>query len=377
MKVENIVILGAFVFLGVGIFLAFESQWAALLFLLISALAFYHAGDGFLGSVSLIVFAILIFRISSSILLPIGLALVIAFIFLPVVSKLEEYKIPRWLSSFVIIVGMFIIVSIFGFFVGYQVYNQGSQLINTISRYYLSPEDLRIALMEYVKDPNIVDMIIRSYSDVLKNLGQASVEKFIPKIGDILTSSLELAFSTLIGLIMGFYALKDTKTIASEVESLLPDRFKSIAEEAYNLLAQYFRGQLTVASMVGVFVGVMLQILGIKYGILIGFLAGIMNLVPNLGFAMTVVFGSLIILLSEENVVWAFIKFGAVLIIDQILESIITPRIIGKSIGLHPVIVIIALVMGASLFGPLGIILAVPGAAFLRSLWINKLRGRI
>lgn len=377
MKVENIVILGAFVFLGIGIFLSFESQWASLLFLLISALAFYHAGEGFLGSVSLIVFAILIFRISSSILLPIGLALVIAFIFLPVVSKLEEYKIPRWLSSFVIIVGMFIIISIFGFFVGYQVYNQGSQLLNTLSRYYLSPEDLRIALMEYVKDPNTVDMVVRSYSDMLKNLGQAGFERFMPRIGNILTSSVELAFSTLIGLIMGFYALKDTKIIVSEMENLLPERFKSVAEEAYNLLAQYFRGQLTVASFVGVFVGVMLQVLGIKYGILIGFLAGVMNLIPNLGFAMTVVLGSLIILLSETNVVWSFIKFGGVLIADQILESIITPRIIGKSVGLHPVLVIVALVMGASLFGPLGIILAVPGAAFLRSLWINKLRGKI
>jgi len=377
LKVENIVILGAFVFLGVGIFLSFEPQWASLLFLLISAVSFYHAGEAFLGSVSLIVFAILILRISSSLLLPIGLALVIAFIFLPVVSKLEEYKIPRWLSSFVIIVGMFIIISIFGFFVGYQVYNQGSQLLNTISRYYLSPEDLRIALMEYVKDPNIVDMVVRYYSDMLKNLGQAGFERFIPRIGDILTSSVELAFSTLIGLIMGFYALKDTKIIVSEMENLLPDRFKSVAEEAYNLLAQYFRGQLTVASFVGVFVGVMLQVLGIKYGILIGFLAGVMNLIPNLGFAMTVVLGSLIILLSETNVVWSFIKFGGVLIADQILESIITPRIIGKSVGLHPVLVIIALVMGASLFGPLGIILAVPGAAFLRSLWINKLRGKI
>ncbi len=378
MNARGFVVLGAFTSLLAGIFLAFDPLWAAPVFFLVSAIAFYHIKEGFLGSVALFLFMFIILRMASPIFIPVSLALVIAFIFLPVVSKLEELNVPRWLSSFVITVGMFMAISVVGFIVLYNVYKQGTDLLLTLSRYYMQPYEFEYYIKQYIQNEHLISLLTEIYKQALSTVRDIDIGRFVPGVKSILTSSIELAFSTLIGLVMGFYVLKDTRVISSEIANLLPDKFRPIFEEAYNLLAHYFRGQLTVASIVGIFVGLSLQVLGIKFGVLIGFIAGISNLVPNVGFAFTVIFGSTIILLSEGNIILAFVKFGIILALDQLMETLIlTPRILGKSVGLHPVIVIIALVMGASMFGALGVILAVPTAALLRSIWINKIRGKI
>ncbi len=374
---RTLALVGGYISLIVGIFLAFGKEWGSLILLLISSVSFYHGRDGLMGSISLGLFLIIILRMVSYILLPIGLALVIAFVFLPVVSFLERYKIPRWLSSLVIILGMFIFISTAGFLLVYNVYNQGYQLLKTVEAYYMNPQEFEVFIRSHVKNEELINLLVSAYSQTFKGIYEYDILNYFPALRNLLTSSIEIVFSTLLGLVMGFYALKDTKVIASEIEGLLPERFKPIMEESYSILSQYFRGQLTVATIVGVFVGLSLQVLGIKYGLLIGFIAGLMNLIPNVGFAMTVLLGSIILLISEPGIV-PFLKFAIVLILDQLLETLVlTPRILGKSVGLHPVLVIIALIAGASLFGALGVILAVPGAALLRSLWINKIKGKI
>ncbi len=381
MKEKNlnvVTIAGGYIALFLGVFLAFGKEWGALVLLLISSISFYHGREAFMGSISLGLFFLIILRMTSYILLPIGFALVIAFIFLPLVSHLERYRIPRWVSSFVITVGMFILITSGGIWLAFQLYSQGSQLLSLLEKYYVKPEEFENILRNYVQNEDIINILSGIYEGLITELSSVGKGVILPGVKGLVSGMFEIAFSTLIGLIMGFYALKDTKDIAREIEGLLPDRFKPVIEEVYKLLSQYFRGQITIAVIVGILVGSLLQLLGIKLGILIGFIAGIMNLIPNFGFAMTAIFGSLIILLTESALFIAFLKFALVLTLDQLLETLIlTPRILGRSVGLHPVLVMVALIVGASLFGAMGVILAVPIAAFLRSLWINRIRGKI
>ena len=373
-----IAIIGGYVSLILAIFLAFGREWGALVLFIISSISFYHGKDAFMGSISLGLFLLIILRMTSYILFPIGFALLIAFIFLPVVSYLEKYRIPRWLSSLLITVGMFLFISSAGLWLAFQLYSQGSQLLALLERYYLGPEEFEEILRGYIKNENLIRSIMSIYDGTINELSEIGKNAILPNVGELVSGVFGIAFSTLIGLVMGFYALKDTKVIAKEIEGLLPERFKPILEEFYKLISQYFRGQITVALIVGIFVGSLLQILGIKFGILIGFISGIMNLIPNFGFAMTAILGGLIILLTESSPVFALLKFALVLTLDQLLETLVlTPRILGRSVGLHPVLVMVALIIGASLFGAIGIILAVPIAAFLRSIWISKIMGKI
>jgi len=278
----------------------------------------------------------------------------------------------------VIILGMFLFISSAGLWLAFQLYSQASQLLSLLEKYYIRPDEFEMILRNYIYNENLIKSLRGIYEGLMMEISEMGKSAILPNVGGFVSGAFELIFSTLIGLVMGFYALKDTKVIAGEIEGLLPERFKPVLEEVYRLLSQYFRGQITIATIVGIFVGFLLQILGIKFGILIGFLAGVMNLIPNFGFAMTAILGSLIILLTESSPIFALLKFALVLALDQLLETLVlTPRILGRSVGLHPVLVMVALIVGASLFGAIGIILAVPMAAFLRSIWINRIRGKI
>jgi len=375
--------LAELIFLGSGValltlsvLLAFKGLWGPFILLILSTMAFYRAGEKFWGSVSLLITAAVVMRLASSVLWPVGLALVIAFIFLPVVRRLERWHIPRSVSAAVIILGMFFASLLIGGMIVYQVYLQLSEIARTVQNFLVLNRGVESLLRSYGISEDIVTLVLQMRDQLVASI--PGVSGLLRNVPSLLSSSFEVLFSTLIGLVLGFYVLKDTDVLAEEINSLVPEDFKGILSEMYQLLAQYFRGQVTVAIIVGMFVGVSLQLLGVKYGFLIGFLAGVFNLVPNIGFALTVIFGAMIILISEPNLLVAFLKFALVMAVDQLMETLIlTPRILGKSVGIHPVLVMLSLIIGATLFGALGVILAVPAAAFLRSLWINRIKRKL
>ncbi len=371
------------IFLGSGValltlavLLAFKGLWGPFILLILSTMAFYRAGEKFWGSVSLLITVAVVMRLASSVLWPVGLALVIAFIFLPVVRRLERWHIPRGVSAAVIILGMFFASLLVGGLIVYQVYLQLSEIARTVQNFLVFNRGVESLLRSYGISEDIVSLVLQMRDQLVASI--PGVSGLLKNVPSLLSSSFEVLFSTLIGLVLGFYVLKDTDVLAEEINSLVPEDFKGVLSEMYGLLAQYFRGQVTVAIIVGTFVGVSLQLLGIKYGFLIGFLAGVFNLVPNIGFALTVIFGAMILLISEPNLLVAFLKFALVMAVDQLMETLIlTPRILGKSVGIHPVLVMLSLIIGATLFGALGVILAVPAAAFLRSLWINRIKRKL
>ena len=364
------------VLLTLAVLLAFKGLWGPFILLILSTMAFYRAGEKFWGSVSLLITVAVVMRLASSVLWPVGLALVIAFIFLPVVRRLERWHIPRGVSAAVIILGMFFASLLVGGLIVYQVYLQLSEIARTVQNFLVFNRGVESLLRSYGISEDIVSLVLQMRDQLVASI--PGVSGLLKNVPSLLSSSFEVLFSTLIGLVLGFYVLKDTDVLAEEINSLVPEDFKGVLSEMYGLLAQYFRGQVTVAIIVGTFVGVSLQLLGIKYGFLIGFLAGVFNLVPNIGFALTVIFGAMILLISEPNLLVAFLKFALVMAVDQLMETLIlTPRILGKSVGIHPVLVMLSLIIGATLFGALGVILAVPAAAFLRSLWINRIKRKL
>ncbi len=374
--VNTVFLISGIVLTATAVFMTFGALWGPFLLLILATMSFYRAGERFWSYVSLSIAVMVILKMASSVLWPIALALIIAFIFLPVVRRLERLGIPRGVSAAVITLGMFLFSVLLSAVVGYQIYLQISDIVKKTKVLIEAVAVLGKNLEDYGIPPEAIGLAENAVKGVLETL--PGVEGFLAKLPSILSSSVEMLFTTAMGIVIGFYALKDTDTLVSEMNRLIPDDFKGILSEMYIVMSRYFRGQVTVAFVVGVFVGVGLQVLGIKYGFLIGFLAGVFNLVPNIGFALTVIFGLPIVLLSEPSLFWAVLKFSLVLALDQLLETLVlTPRILGKSVGIHPVLVMLSLIAGATLFGALGVILAVPVVAFLRSLWINRIKKRL
>lgn len=167
--------------------------------------------------------------------------------------------------------------------------------------------------------------------------------------------------------VLTFFFLRDWDLIVGRVGSLVPrDHYatvKRLALESDAVLGGFLRGQLLVMLILGILYGVGLWIVGLDLGILIGLVGGVLTFVPYLGPASIIVLGGLAALVQFGD--WQHLAGVAVVFsIGQIIESyILTPKLVGDRIGLHPMAVIFAVMAGGVLFGFLGMLLALPVAA--------------
>lgn len=167
--------------------------------------------------------------------------------------------------------------------------------------------------------------------------------------------------------VLTFFFLRDWDLIVGRVGSLVPrDHYATVhrlALESDAVLGGFLRGQLMVMLILGVIYGIGLWLVGLDLGILIGLIGGILTFVPYLGPASIVVLGGLAALVQFGD--WPHLAGVAVVFgIGQIIESyVLTPKLVGDRIGLHPMAVIFAVMAGGTLFGFLGMLLALPVAA--------------
>jgi len=184
--------------------------------------------------------------------------------------------------------------------------------------------------------------------------------------GSIL-SAVGSAAAVLIVPVLAIYLLNDFDRITEGVRELLPTRYREritrYAREVDFALSAFIRGQLTVMAIMAVLYGAAYSLLGVRLAVVIGLSAGILNFIPYLGSAFALLAGLVMSLLGgwhPSQLVGVVIAYAAV----QTFESfVITPRIVGKTVGLNEVWVILALFVGGELFGFMGILLALPSAA--------------
>jgi predicted PurR-regulated permease PerM len=134
------------------------------------------------------------------------------------------------------------------------------------------------------------------------------------------------------------------------------------------LLASYMRGQLIAAAAVGVLTWLGFMLLGFPYALLLGVVAGVFNVVPYMGLVASLI-PALIIAIFSNDILWSLGKIGIVFAVVQVLDSaVLGPKIVGESVGLHPVWVILALSVFGFFLGFLGLLIAVPLAVLIKLL---------
>jgi predicted PurR-regulated permease PerM len=166
-----------------------------------------------------------------------------------------------------------------------------------------------------------------------------------------------------------FYMLRDWHEMLESISALIPRRMlsktKQIASEVDEVLAQFLRGQLTVMLIMSIFYAVGLSLAGLDLAMPIGILSGLLGFVPYLGITTGVILATLSGLL-EFNSINQLIPIFIVFTIGQLLENMwLTPTLVGDRIGLHPAVVIFALLAGGQLFGFTGVLLALPASGAL------------
>lgn len=169
--------------------------------------------------------------------------------------------------------------------------------------------------------------------------------------------------------VVAFYLLRDWDRIVAHVDSLLPrdaaDTVREQVREIDDRLSGFVRGQASVCLVLGTWYAVGLTIVGLDFGVLVGVGAGLISFVPYLGTALGLIAGLGLAIAQFDS--WLPIGLvAAVFATGQILEGyVLTPRLVGERVGLHPVWVLFALMAGGALLGFTGVLLAVPAAAVI------------
>ena len=174
--------------------------------------------------------------------------------------------------------------------------------------------------------------------------------------------------------ILAYYFLRDWDKLVERVASMIPrnhiEVVSRLARESNDVLGAFIRGQIAVMIALGVVYAAGLTLVGLNLGLLIGLVAGLISFIPYLGATTGVVLAVLAALVQSQGFdLQLLVLVGVVFTVGQLLESyVLTPRIVGDKIGLHPVAVIFAVMAGGQLFGFLGMLLALPAAAVINVL---------
>lgn len=181
-----------------------------------------------------------------------------------------------------------------------------------------------------------------------------------------------------LGFFISFYLLKDYEFFNKLYFKIMTLFFKAeklhsinnTAKEINHVISRFIRGQLLDALLVGLLSSIGLTIIGLDYAFLIGFAAGIANIIPYIGPVVGCIPAIIVGILSPNPIiaVWAVLVF---FIVQQLDGAVISPKVVGDSTGLHPVIVIMAIIIGGSVYGILGMLLSVPIMGIIK-LFVSK-----
>ncbi|MBM7613942.1 sporulation integral membrane protein YtvI [Alkaliphilus hydrothermalis] len=211
--------------------------------------------------------------------------------------------------------------------------------------------------------------------DGVRSLLQNNIERIqelVVGLITVVTNSLLAIFSRIFSIILipilSFYFLKDAEEFKKALILFIPSsvRKKSLemAKDFDTVLGGFIRGQMIVASFVGILTTIALLIMRVDFAVLVGLIAGVANVIPYFGPVIGIIPGAFFALMdSPIKAVYVVITF---VVIQQFESGILSPKIVGKSVGIHPVWVIFALVIGGKFFGLIGLLIAVPAAGIIK-----------
>jgi predicted PurR-regulated permease PerM len=185
-------------------------------------------------------------------------------------------------------------------------------------------------------------------------------------------SALSAAVAALMVPVLAFYLLYDFDVLVTKAATLIPPRYRSEADrffrEVDSVLGQFFRGQFTVMAILAVLYSVAYGLVGVPLALPIGIMAGLLSFIPYVGSALALGTALLMTLLDWQGwtqILWVLVAHSSI----QSLEGfVITPKIMGDTVGISAITVLFALLVGAELLGFTGVLLAVPAAAVLKIL---------
>jgi predicted PurR-regulated permease PerM len=313
---------------------------------------------------------ILLLWMLQSILLPFIAGFVLAYFLDPVADKLERLGLPRLVATSIILLSAIMALVLIGLMVVPVLADQSVKLASDIPALVKSVVD---RANEWAPQ-RVKDMLANSGTDIqgsIASIAGRSASWLATFLGSLWSGGMALVniMSLLvITPIVAFYLLADWDHIVARVDSWLPrdhlDEIRGLARDIDKALAGFIRGQGTVCLLLGIFYAAGLSLAGLKSGLAIGLAAGLLSFIPYVGAltggALAIGVGLVQFWPNEAQV----LVIVGVFALGQFLEgNFLSPKLVGSSIGLHPVWMMFSLLAFSYVFGFVGLLLAVPLAA--------------
>lgn len=305
-----------------------------------------------------------------AVIMPFLFAVSIAYILDPLVDFLESRKMPRFLGILFIYAVFFSLLFFIGFTAIPALVNElqklGDRVPDYISRFqqfiaHLQSDYRRFDLPESIRE--VLDRNILEAQEAIQGLLERVTQSVLGLFSHLLT--------ILITPVLVYYFLRDKESLKRSLVRQFPKKYRrfivKVGAEMDRTLGAYLRGMLIICFLVGFFTYLGLLLIGVDFALILGIISGITNIIPYFGPLIGALPVVLMALLKSPSLA---VKALVVLFIVQQIESqLLSPQIMGRSLGLHPLAVIFVLLAGGRLLGFWGLIIAVPLTAVLRVLF--------
>ncbi len=299
------------------------------------------------------------------VILPFVLGGAIAYFLDPVADRLESMGFTRAISVTIITLFALLIFVFLALLVIPNLVQQTANLVNFAPQLF---HDLQAFLTE--KFPQIVDegstlrQSLISVGETIRDRGGQLIETVLGSAASLINVVVLLVIVP----VVAFYLLYDWDRMIAEIDRLLPRDhapvIRQLAGEIDQTLASFIRGMGTVCLVLGTYYAVALMLVGLQFGLVVGAFAGLITFIPYIGALLG---GALAIGLALFQFWGDWLSIGLVagiFVLGQVMEgNVLTPKLVGSSVGLHPVWLIFALSVFGALFGFVGMLVAVPVAA--------------
>ena len=301
----------------------------------------------------------------SGVMLPFVLGMAVAYFLDPVADWLEARGFSRAWATVTITAAAGLVFTLVALLVVPALVDQLAALVNTAPKLFAQ---LQAFLTE--RFPSLVDegstlrRSLLALGDTIQSKGGELVNALVTSAVNV----INLVLLVVLVPVITFYLLMDWDRMVARVDDLLPRDhapvIRQLARDIDRTLASFIRGQGTVCLILGVFYATALMLTGLQFGLIVGFIAGLISFIPYVG---ALVGGALALGLAVFQFWgewWMIGAVGAVFAAGQVIEgNVLTPKLVGGSVGLHPVWLIFALSAFGALFGFVGMLVAVPVAA--------------
>lgn len=310
---------------------------------------------------------VLLLVLLSPILLPFVAGMAVAYFLDPIADRLERWGMSRSWATTLIVVLFFLVAILLFILLIPAVINQLGSFIERLPEY--------IGILRDRVFPYIQDVASRFGIDLqfeVQRVLSNNREQAMKVLGDVLNGLLGGGWAVFNALslvvitpVVSFYLLRDWDRLVAKVDAYLPrehaETIRAQAREIDRVLAGFVRGQVMVCLFLAAFYGIGLSVLGLQFGLFIGVTAGAISFIPYIGSALGFIV-SVGVALAQfwPDFIWIGLIAGLFALGQFIEGNFLQPKLVGDRVGLHAVWIIFALLAGGSLFGFVGVLLAVP-----------------